>query len=34
LNPFGNFGVALQNKVTSYQSIAAREFTVTGTTLT
>jgi hypothetical protein len=34
LNPFGSFGVALLNKTGSYQSIAAREFTVTGTTLT
>ena len=34
LNPFGSFGVGLLNKTNSYQSIAAREFTVTGTTLT
>ena len=34
LNPFGSFGVILSNKSNSYQSIAAREFTVTGTTLT
>jgi hypothetical protein len=34
LNAFGSFGVGLLNKGNSYQSIVAREFTVTGTTLT
>ena len=34
LNPFGNFAVVLQNKANSYQAISAREFTVSGTTLT
>ena len=34
LNPFGSFGVAVVNKGNSYQSIACRTFTVTGTTLT
>ena len=34
LNPFGSFGVALLSKANSYQSIACRTFTVTGTTLT
>lgn len=34
LNPYGGFGVALQNKGNSFQAIACRTFTVTGTTLT
>jgi hypothetical protein len=34
LNPYGSFGIALLNKGNSYQSIACRTFTVTGTTLT
>ena len=34
LNPFGSFAVVLQNKGNSYQAIACRTFTVSGTTLT
>lgn len=34
LNPFGSFGVNILNKGNSYQAIACRTFTVTGTTLT
>ena len=34
LNPFGSFGVTLQGKGNSYQAIACRTFTVSGTTLT
>jgi hypothetical protein len=33
-NPFGNWGINLQNKTVSYQCVAVRTFTVTGTTLT
>jgi hypothetical protein len=34
LNPFGNFGINLISKSSSYQCIAVRTFTVIGTTLT
>ena len=34
LNPFGNFGINLISKSSSYQCIAVRTFTVSGTTLT
>lgn len=34
LNPYGSFGVTILNKGNSYQAIACRTFTVTGTTLT
>lgn len=34
LNPYGSFGITILNKGNSYQSIAVRDFTVTGTTLT
>ena len=34
LNPFGNFGINLISKSSSYQCIAVRTFIVTGTTLT
>ena len=34
LNPFGNFGINLISKSVTYQCIAVRTFTVSGTTLT